>query len=84
MRCFIAVGFQFFNFALEYIIRKVKENEEGFELNGTLQLLVCMLTMLLCWVEKEKQALLETSREVGLGINTEKTKYVIVSHHQNA
>jgi hypothetical protein len=29
-------------------------------------------------------SLLQTSRKVGLEVNREKTKYMVVSHHQNA
>jgi hypothetical protein len=33
---------------------------------------------------KKNTSLLEANREVGLAVNTEKTKYMVVSYHQNA
>jgi hypothetical protein len=43
---------------------------------------------LIYWVKtntmkKNTEAMLEASRDVGLEINTEKTKYMVMSYHQN-
>jgi hypothetical protein len=35
-------------------------------------------------IKENSETLLEASRDVGLEINTEKTKYMIMSHHQNS
>jgi len=35
-------------------------------------------------IRKNIEALLKASREVGLQVNTEETKYIVMSHHQNA
>ena len=39
-----------FKFALEYVIRRVQVNQDGFKLNGTLQIWL-MLMMLIYWAE---------------------------------
>jgi retron-type reverse transcriptase len=77
------------NFALEYAIRKVQENKEGLELNGTHQLLVYaddvnLLGENINIIKKNAEALLDASREVRLEVNSEKTKYMFVSRCQTA
>jgi hypothetical protein len=80
----------FFNFALEYAIRKIKENQVGLQLNDTQQLLVYaddvdLLGYNINSTKTNTDALNDTSKEVGPEANKVKTtKYMMMSCHQNA
>jgi hypothetical protein len=59
------------------------------ELNGTHQLFVYsddinLLGDNINTLKENKETLLEVSRDIGLGINAEKTEYMIMSHHPNS
>jgi hypothetical protein len=63
-----------FNFALEYAIKKVHENQVSLELNGTHQLLVYadddnLLGNSVKTIKENSETLLEACRDVGLEIN---------------
>jgi hypothetical protein len=61
----------------------------GLKLNGTHQLLaydddVNLLGYIIDTIEKTPETLIDASKEIGLEINVEKTKHMLLSRHQNA
>ena len=80
-----------FNFALEYATRMVQVNQDGLKLNGTHQILAfadnvntLVLGGTVHTVKENAKALVVASKETGLEVNADKTKYMIMSRDQNA
>jgi hypothetical protein len=70
----IALSPLLFNFALEYAIRKVQENQVGLRLNETHHLLpydddVNLLGDNIDTIKKHTKSLIDASKEIGLEIN---------------
>jgi hypothetical protein len=73
-----------FNFALEYAVGLVQANWDGLILNGAHQLLVYaddvnMLYGSVQTIKKNTHALVVASKETGLEVNADKTKYMVMS-----
>jgi hypothetical protein len=73
-----------FNFAFEYAIRGVHVTQNGIKLNGTYQLLVYaddvyLLGGNVCTIKESTEALIVASKETGLEVNADKTKYMAMS-----
>jgi hypothetical protein len=78
-----------FNFALEYAIMRVQVNQDGLKLNGTHKLLaypddVNILGGSIHSLKENAEALVAATREMGLEVSADKTKYMVMSGDQNA
>ena len=77
-----------FNFAQEYAIRRVQENRIGLDMNGKYQLLVYaddvnMLGGNLQTVRENTEIFIKTSKDIGLEVHSDNTKYMLTSRQQN-
>jgi len=78
-----------FNFALEWAIKRVQVNQDGLKLNGTHQFLaytddVNILGGSIRAVKENAGALVVAAKKIGLEVNADKTKYMVISLDQIA
>jgi hypothetical protein len=87
--CNNGLSSSFSNTALEYDIRKFQVNHDGLKLNGTHQLLVYaddvnILGGSVHTIKKNTDPFVIASKETGIEVNADKTKYMVASRDQNA
>ena len=78
-----------FDIPLQYAIRRVQVNQDGLKLNGTHQLLaydndVNVLGGTIHTLKENAEALVAATREIGMEVSADKTKYMVMSRDQNA
>jgi len=84
-----ALSLMLFNFALEYVIRNIRVNQDGLQLNGTHQLLVYVDNFHIFGgsvhtIKINTEILVVASSVIGLAVNVDATKYMVMSRDQNA
>jgi hypothetical protein len=77
------------NVPVEHAIRRVHVNRLGLKLNGTYQILAYddgmnILGRNIETIKRNTETLINASKEVGLQVNVEEAKYMLVSEDQNA
>jgi hypothetical protein len=78
-----------FNIALEYAIERIQVKQEDLKLNGAHQLLtyaedVNILGENVDTVKENAVAQVVATKEIGIEVNTDKTKYMVMSRDRNA
>jgi hypothetical protein len=78
-----------FNFVSEYAIRRIQVNQDGVKMKGTHQLSVYaddvnILGRSVRTVKENAEALVVATKESGLEVNADKTKYMAISREQYA
>jgi hypothetical protein len=79
------LGAILFSFALEYASKGVYENQEKMNLNGKHQFPVyaedvTLLVESINIIMRNIDALLDAVKGVGIGVNSQKTRYMLMSH----
>jgi hypothetical protein len=78
-----------FTFALEYAISRAQVKQDGLKLHVTHHLLVYVYDVSVMGrsvytVKKNALVLVVASKEIGLEVNADKTKYLVMSRNHNA